>query len=326
MATLLEILKAQGATEADLEQMKPFLTNAKFTGAIEAEIQAKAEAERKYAEANGKLTEFESQRNQFEVKATEAEKKVSDYDDWYNNKITPALAKIQQETVSKQAAAAAETARYKAALEAAQTQYGFEIPLETPANTPAAAAAAATGASVPAPGGNAPVPVQQPTIDTSKFASVDDLNSRTEMFGQALAATNDLLMEHVSLFGTNKPVNFEQLRTKAVAERKPLREIWERELHVPERKQEIAAKAQAEVETKRKAELDAARQEGIELGMSRSINPNTRAGESGPSNYSVISQARTRDAVSPPWVGNADLRQQGRIEKVISHLAKAGVA
>jgi len=144
------------------------------------------------------------------------------------------------------------------------------------------------------------------------------------MFGQALASSQDLLMEHVSLFGTNKPVNFEALRVKAVAEKQPLRNIWEREMHVPERRQEIAAKAQAELDAKRAAELAAAKQEGIELGMSRSINPMTRPAEAGSSRFGTTFSQRDTTA-GKPWESPA-ARDSSRLQKVVSTLAKAGIA
>ena len=321
MATLLEILKAQGATDADLEAMKPLLGNAKFASAIESEIAAKDALAREAAEAKGKLSDFESQRNQFEVQATEAKKRVEEYDNWYNNQITPALAKIQQDSVSASAAAAAETARYKTALAKAQETYGFEIPLDAPANVPTVSATAPAS-----PGGNVAIPTAQPTIDTSKFATADDLNARTDMFGQALTSQSDLLMEHMSLFGTNKPVNFEQLRTKAIAEKRPLREIWERELHVPERRQELVAVEQAKKDAEWAAKLEAARQEGRQEAMSHSLNPLTQPGQAGSSKFGMTAAFKPGAfSQAKPWESQ-NQRDQARFEKVIGHLAKTGVA
>ena len=48
MSKLIELLRANGASDADIEQMKPLLDNAKFATAIEKEVTAKAEFEAKY--------------------------------------------------------------------------------------------------------------------------------------------------------------------------------------------------------------------------------------------------------------------------------------
>jgi hypothetical protein len=311
MATLLEILKAQGATEADLEQMKPLLGNPKFASAIENEITAKAELERKVAETSGKLSEFESQRNQFEVKATEAEKLVGEYKTWYDTQALPGIAKLQQDAIreaEKRAAAEAKMAK-------AKELYGFEIPEDTPVvNT-----TVPTTTPVTAAPGTTP---RQDLPDMNKYVTADYFNQQADAFGQALASTQDLAFEHMQLFGADKPVNFTALREKAVAEKRPVKEIWEREMNVAGRRQEIQAKREADAQAKRDAEIAAARQEGFEKGMSQSINPTTR--EPMPSRFGVSFTKRDASA-GKPWEAGA-AREQDRLQKVVSTLAKQGAA
>jgi hypothetical protein len=310
MASLLEILKAQGATEADLELMKPLLGNAKFASAIESEITAKAEWERKAAEASGKLSEFESQRNQFEVKATEAEKRSKEMLEWYENSAVPGIAKLQQDTMTAEAKRAAAEAKMAKAKE----MYGFEIPEDTPVAT--VTPPATVTAPTPTPGARQDLP------DLSKYVTADYFNQQADAFGQALASTQDLAFEHMQLFGPDKPVNFTDLRAKAVAEKRPVKEIWERELNVAGRRQEIQAKREADAQARREAELAAARQEGFEKGLSQSVNPTTR--EPMPSRFGV-SFTKRDETSGKPWDA-ASSRSQDRLQKVVSTLAKQGAA
>jgi hypothetical protein len=315
MAGLLELLKAAGASEADLEQMKPLLSNDKFTSAIEGEFTAKTEWERKAAEASGKLNEFESQRNQFEVKANEAATKLQQYDDWYNNQVTPALKTVNQKAMEEAARAAAAEAR----LAKAKELYGFEIPDDVPANGGNPPVALPTNVTPPNPlaANTTPTP-RQDLPDLSQYVKLEDINRQADMVGQAIAQTQDLAWEHQQLFGYSKPVNFTDLRAKAVAEKRPIREIWERELHVADRKAEIAANEQKERDAKYQAELAAARQEGFEKGMSQSINPMTR--EPVNSRFAVAFTKRDSDA-GKPWEARSG-READRLQKVVSSLAK----
>lgn len=311
MATLLEILKAQGATDADLELMKPLLGNQKFAGAIEAEITAKAEWERKAGEASGKLTDFESQKNVAEVAAAAAAEKIKQYDEWYANQATPGIQKLQQENIREAERRAAAEAR----LAKAQEVYGFTLAEEnptvitTPAVTPATPPAA-----VAAP--------RQDLPDLSKYVTTDALSHTAEAAGQAIAQTQDLAWEHQQLFGHEKPINFSELRTKAIAEHKTFREIWERETNAPARRQELQAKRESDAQAKRDAEIAAARQEGYEKGMSQSINPMTREPQN--SRFGVSFTKRDESA-GKPWDA-ASSRSQDRLQKVVSTLAKQGAA
>lgn len=305
---LIDILKAQGATDADLEMMKPLLSNAKFAGALEAEITAKAEWERKAAEASGKLSEFESQRNQFEVQANDAKKRVQEYDDWYNNQVTPALTKVQQDAIHQ----AELRAGAEAKLAKAKELYGFDLPIDTPT--------VVTGGNAnPAPPSQAVAPVKSDLPDMSKYVTSDDINRQADMVGQAIAQTQDLAYEHAQLFGNSKPINFTSLREKAVAEKRPIKEIWERELNVPARKLEIAASQEAERKAKWDAELAAARQEGFEKALSQSVNPMTRE----PVTSRFATSFTKRDtAAGKPWEASTG-REQDRITKVITTLARS---
>ena len=76
MSALSDFLKQHGATDADLEQMKPMLEG-KFGATLDTELAGLDQVKRAAAEASGKLNEFESQRNQFEVQAQQAAEKVA---------------------------------------------------------------------------------------------------------------------------------------------------------------------------------------------------------------------------------------------------------
>jgi hypothetical protein len=312
MATLLEILKANGASEADLEMMKPLLSNQKFAGAIENEITAKGEWERKAAEASGKLSEFESQRNQFEAQANEAKTKVEQYDNWYNG-VLPTLQKVQQDAI----AAAAGEASAKALLSKAKEMYGFELPTDVPA--------AVTNPTAPpaSPVATAPNSATRTDLpDLSNYITADRFAREADVVGSAIADVQDLAFEHISLFGHNKPINMVGLRQKAVAEKRPIREIWERELHVADRKSEISAAAETERVAKYQAELAAARKEGFIEGASQSINPMTREPQN--SRFGIAFTKRDSEGAKPWEAANG--RAQDRLQKVVSSLAKQGAA
>lgn len=314
MATLLEILKANGATEADLEMMKPLLSNQKFSGAIESELTAKGEWERKAAESSGKLSEFESQRNQFEAQAEEAKKKVTQYDEWYNG-VLPTLQKVQQDTI----AAAAEAASAKAQLSKAKEMYGFDLPTDVP--TVVTGSTALPNSPV-ATAPTSPAATRSDLPDLSNYITADRFAQEANVVGSAIADVQDLAFEHIALFGYNKPINMAGLRQKAVAEKRPIREIWERELHVADRKGEIAAAAESERVKKYQEELAAARKEGYIEGASQSINPMTREPQN--SRFGVAFTKRDSEGAKP-WEAVSG-RAQDRLQKVVSTLAKQGAA
>lgn len=312
MSALIDFLKKNGATDADLEQMKPMLDNPKFASAMEKEVQAKAEFEQKYGEASGKLSEFESQKNIAEAKAAEAVQKESELRNWWDTQASPAVEKIRQDNLRE----SEQRAKLEMRLSKAKELYGFDIPDDSPvagipAVVPGTGAAAAAASSA----------VRQDLPDLSKYVTTDLLSEQANIAGQAIAATQDLAFEHVQLFGYEKPVNFEGLRAKAIAERKPVREIWERELGVAGRRQELEAKRMADVQTKRDAELAAARQEGFEKGMSQSVNPMTR--EPVASRFG-LSFTKRDETAGKPW--DSASRGQDRLQKVVSTLAKQGAA
>jgi hypothetical protein len=311
MSMLAEFLKKNGATEADLEMMKPLLENTKFASSLEAEIAAKAEAERRATEATGKISEFESQRNQFEVKAQEAIAKEQELRNWWETAAAPQVEKIRQDALKEAERRAAAEAR----LAKAKELYGFEIPEDAPASV----GGVPTSAAVTAPGGT-PAPAAQPAFDTSKFVTSEVLSQQADLVGSAIAATQNLAFEHTRLFGYEKPIDFEGLRAKALAEKRPLREIWERDFNVADRRAQIQAAEDAKKQAEFDARLAAARQEGFEKGMSQSINPATR--DAMPSKFPMT--FTQRDATSgKPWeTGNA--RSQDRLQKVVATLAKAG--
>lgn len=310
MSVLLDLLKANGATDADIEAMKPLLDNKKFADKIEAELSAKKDFETKYTEVSGKVNEFESQRNVFEAQAKEATDKVTKYDEWYANQVTPALSKVQQQAIKDSERAAAAEAR----LAKAKEMFGFELPEDTPTvyttTSPVVTATTATATT------------RTDLPDLSKYVTSDTLHQQADMVGVAIADTQNLAFEHTSLFGYEKPIDFIALRQKAVAEKRPVREIWERDFNVAGRKSEIAAERQAKVDAQRAAEIKAAEQAGFERGMSQSVNPMTR--EPMPSRFGVAFTKRDQEA-GKPW-DVVSSRSQERLNKVVSNLAKQGAA
>ncbi len=322
MSILVDFLKSQGATDADLEAMKPFLENQRFAGKLESEIAAKSEYEKKYSEVSGRVNEFESERNKAIAERDDAARKESELRAWWDTQASPAVEKIRQEALRE----TQKRASYEATLSKMKELYGIELPdgvTVTDNNSGISTiptSVSGTGAA------NNPTPQpRQDLPDLSRYVTMDVLQQQADMVGDAITLAQDLSFEHTQLFGNNKPINFAELRRKAKEERQDLRSIWERDYGVQSRRSEIRASEEAAAAKARAEELEAARTEGYQKGLSQVSNPMTRSIDAGPSRFGVAFSQR--DTTGKPWEPAFKAgREQNRLEKVIGSLAKQGSA
>lgn len=320
MSVLIDFLKANGASDADIEAMKPLLDNQKFSSKLESELAAKGEYEKKYTEVSGRVNEFESERNKAIAERDDATKKESELRTWWDTQASPAVDKIRQEALRE----SERRAQLETRLSRAKELYGFDIPDDNvvPGGVPGIPSAVpGTGAAAAAAAGVQP---RQDLPDLSKYVTMDVLQQQADMVGSAIALAQDLSFEHSQLFGNSKPMNFGDLRKKAAAERQDIRAIWERDYGVASRRAEIQATENATLAKQRSDELEAARSEGYQKGLSQVSSPMTRSADAGSSRFGVAFSQRDTTA-GKPW-DIKPMREQSRLEKVIGSLAKQGSA
>lgn len=307
MSALLELLKKAGAKPEDIEAMRPMLENEQYNSAYTSELKsredARVAAEAKAKEFETQSTTYRTQAEEYDKKVKEAEVRVQSMQDWYEKDATPAYQAAMNDAIKAREQAAALEARLKAAEE-----YGFNVPKVDP---PVAPIVAPVAAVVP----------QADLPDLSKYATTDTLNTFYAQAGDAIEQAQDITSEHFQLFGFEKPLSFHDLRQKAMAEKKPIRDIWEKEFNVAGRKQEIEAASQAKVAAARQAEIDSAVKAERERVISEMGNPMTR--DAMPSRNPTLAFSAKDRSGSSPWAGSSTIdRSNERAAKVLTTLAK----
>jgi hypothetical protein len=142
-------------------------------------------------------------------------------------------------------------AQYEANVRAIASEYGLD-PAEVSARLKAGLPAIAPGTTPPAH--------QQsgtPTMDTSKFLTREELEKQFQTAQQAFpllqATIIDLNAEHMRLFG--QPLaNATELTQKAMEQKRSIREVWEEENRVADRRTQIASEAKAAEEARIRAD------------------------------------------------------------------------
>lgn len=287
---LIETLKANGASDADLEALTPLLSNEVFVKTVEKDLSAVAEEREK-----SRLAEIA--RKDAEEKYVKANSSLEEYNKWYKEQAEPAFEAIRKDAVS----AREEASKYRERLKAAK-DYGFsDLTDPDPVTTPVTVAD--------------PVKVDLP--DLTKYVTVDDFQNNVksfgDMYGRAVAMATDIAEEHRELFGSR--INMSALRDKAVAEGKSLDEMWNREYDVKgarDKRQVIAKEAE---EKKHQEFIESIRKEEREKVISQMGNPATR--DPMPSRYPVFQVKEKGDL---PW--KTGDRSVDRVGKVMTTLAK----
>lgn len=232
-----EILKARGYTDEELNGLT-LLTDARFVKALEDED---AERERIVAEH----ARMQSQ--------------LADTTRWYNEEAVPTLNNNLAEVVKTRA----EIARLNAQLKAEQ-----DLGMRRVANQPSEPAQPAQPAQ-PAPAG-APDFTQY----DERYINRDTFTQAFSQTGEAIAMATDIMEDHRDLFGKRLPEGIGGLRAKYQEATKTgfrgnLRDFWEKEFNVAQKRTEIATKNQEEHDRK-------IAEEAVRKYQSEHLNPMTR--------------------------------------------------
>jgi hypothetical protein len=212
--TLEQILKSRGWSDADLESVKPLLTNDKFRSDLEAQYGAVA-------------TERDTFRTQLEAKDTEIE-------DWRTNTVNPRIAAAEQEAVK---------ARTEAALLREQVQiakdYGLIPEGEKQSAPPTVTATAPTAFD----------PKQYKLVTQDDVARFADLEGQAIAMAGDLAEEYRYLSGGKSLYDYVAPDGkrgLSALRAEAIKSKKPLNEYVAEKMNFASLRTSIAEKQQAE--------------------------------------------------------------------------------
>jgi hypothetical protein len=269
MADIRTYLAEQGLTA---EEIAAIVGNEKTSKAMTAALA-------KYDEGVSLSTKAQTDLEAANTAKTEAE-------DFWEKKVTPALAGVDK----KVATANSEAARYKAYLQSLADQ-GYDVPkdlLTAPVN---------------------PNPNPNPNSQPNGFTR-DDFNKEMQGTGLTLVSLNALSNEYFDLFGSPY-LTGEQDFADAQKARKPMREFVRDKYKFDAKKQEKTAAAdQARLDKYAKEKVDAAQ---AEWQKTHGSNPETRAAM--PSKFDKIEKARETNKDS--WKSNAgrDAAKKNRLEK-----------
>ncbi len=282
--TLEQILKSKGYTDADLEALKPMLSDSRFRTSLEEQF--------------GTL---ETERNDFKAKY---EGKETEIEDWRANVVNPRIAAAEQEAVK---------ARQEAALLREQVQiakdYGL-IPEGEKASAPPA---------VSATPGNDFDPSKHNLVTRDEIGRFADLEGQAIAMASDVLEEYRYLSGGKSLYDYVAPDGkrgMQALRTEAVKQKMPLDQFVAQKF-------DFAGKRQA-IEAKRQEEHDAQiSKEAISKYITENgANPNTRI--PGPSRNPFIPRpqgASPAGGAKQPWDVPAQERKNARQERAMTRLA-----
>lgn len=214
-----------------------------------------------------------SSKSQLATKMQEIQGYEQDLANW-RGKTEQQVAQIQSELGQSRA----EAARIR------QVAYSYNL---TDEDLGAAVAPHTTPPGVdPQPGADK---VTKPSeFSASQFLESPEFQQLSTMYSLLPAETADITAEHMRLFGSS-PTNMREITTKALQERRPLRDVWEETYEVADKRKEIeTAKVEAEITRRVDEQMVAMRSQAL------SGSPLPRPGGTG--SY-VLSQ---RDKLTPP--------------------------
>ncbi len=272
-----EILKTRGYTDAELDAFAA-LADPRFVTALESED---AERERISAEAA---------RMKSDLDATAK---------WYHEQAVPALNKALGDATQ----ARAERARLEAQIKAEQ-EYGMRRVADD--QTTQQQTTTTTQQNPDA---------RNDGFDPTRYVSAEAFQGTVNQFGDAIAMATDIAEDHRDLFGQRLPGGVAGLRTKykdAVQSRHfngTLRDFWESEYKVGDRRTELDKKQQDEFVSK-------IRQEERQKVMSEYANPATRPLAGGSRNPFTHKAAGGTTTSNQPWEGGKTVEQR-RSERVV---------
>ena len=283
--TLEQILKSKGYTDADLEALKPMLSDSRFRTSLEEQFGA-----------------LETERNDFKAKY---EGKEAEIEDWRTTVVNPRIAAAEQEAVK---------ARQEAALLREQVQIAKDYGLIPEGDKPAAPPSVSA-----TPGSETFDPSKHNLVTRDEIGRFADLE------GQAIAMASDVLEEYRYLTGGKSLYDYvgpdgkrgmQALRTEAVKAKVPLDQFVAQKF-------DFVGKRQA-IEAKRQEEHDAlVSKEAVSKYITENgANPNTRT--PGPSRMPFIPPKQGSSpagGAKQPWDVPAQERKNARQERAMTRLA-----
>lgn len=148
-------------------------------------------------------------------------------------------------------------------------------------------------------------------FDPERYFTRDDILAIAEREGEAIAVSQDISAEHMSLFG--KPVNFRELRREAVAAKVPVEQFWMTKYNVTKARED---RAKAEEEKKLQAVRDEERKKvEAEWAAKLSQNPNLRVLEPSSAPFAPRSGNDIRVGKQPWEVGTSEQLHDARVRK-----------
>jgi hypothetical protein len=276
-----DILKARGYTEEELTGLATMLNDPKFVGALEAE-----DAERE------RIT-LEHQKAQADLAATTK---------WYHEEAVPTLNKALGDATL----ARSERAKLEAQIKAEQ-DYGMRR-VATQDNQPPQ-----TQQTQQPPNGQQSG--QNPFEQTDqRYITSETFKEAFNQTGTAIAMAQDIADDHRDLFGKRIDGGVGGLRQKYLAAsetgfRGTLRQFWEKEYNVDQKRAELAQK-------EREAHDTSIRQDERTKVMSEFANPMTRSPESSRSPFMrKVIAGGTSDGKQPWERGTVEQRRSERVVK-----------
>jgi hypothetical protein len=283
-----EYLKSQGYTDAEITAMETAFGGAdKIAKAFETPMREKAAAE---------------------AAATAAKTEREEFENFYNNDVLPKVSGVYQDAINQRTRAAALEERLKSA-----TEYGF-LSAPDPKTGVIPGVPAGTEVRNPVPGSPAaPGAPASATLDP-RYVQADAFTKAVNDIPDMLGRLTKMSNEHFSLFGSPL-LDVDTLITEARAKKVNVLSIWEAKYKVPERRKEIADKAQADHD---KGVADAA----VTKYLSEHGMPFTAPGR--PSVASHFTPQSSEEA-RHPWKGAVD-RKRERQKTLLQEFSKSQVA
>ena len=282
--TLAQILKSKGYTDADLEALKPMLSDSRFRTSMEEQFGV-----------------LEAERNDFKSKY---ESKETEIEDWRTNVVNPRIASAEQEAV----AARLETARLREEVQIAK-DYGL-IPEGD--KTPAPSSVSATP-------GNDFDPSKHNLVTRDEIGRFADLEGQAIAMASDVLEEYRYLSGGKSLYdyvGPDGKRGMQALRTEAVKAKISLDQFVSQKF-------DFAGK-RAAIETKRQEEHDAqvAKDAVSKHILENGANPNTRTPGTSRSPFIPRPQGSSpAGGAKQPWEVPAQELKNARQERAMTRLA-----
>lgn len=274
--TIEQLLKAKGLTDQEITDLAPMLSNAKYRQALESEL---------------------SQVETLRAQVTKNEQDLKEYDEWITGEIGPQQQRLMEEKANLAAEAAAAKARLDAYQKETMRRQAGATTETTTTETKTTADPAKT----------------EIAIDPSKYVDRDTFVAAADRFNDAIADAQDLAEEHRELFGSR--LVLKDLREKAKAKRMSVRQYWEQEYKVGEKRKEIETKKQQDWENKIRQE------ERQKIALEQGSNPSIRPAM--PSTHPFVERKKA-DAGKQPWERNEAELANDRVQKAYKKSVERG--